>query len=241
MIIVDSHVHLYEFSDSEIKSILKNNKIVLISVAEDFITSLKNIKLSIIYENVIPAIGIHPWKAGETKKEDLEAFKNLFNRENIRIIGEIGLDKNFYPNTIEKQKEIFEFFLNYAKEYQIPVNLHSSGAWKEVFDYVLKYDIKKAYFHWYTGPKELMEEIVKIGYFIGINVAAIIQEKQKEIIKNVKIENLLTESDGLYRYKSLILHPNKLLELYNYVSNLKNIKITDLSNQIRNNLSRYIY
>ncbi|MEM4511351.1 MAG: TatD family hydrolase [Nanopusillaceae archaeon] len=241
MIFVDSHVHLYDFSDSEIRSILKNNKIIFVSVAENLETSLKNIKMSLIYENVIPAIGIHPWKVEKIKKEEIESFKNLFKKENIKIVGEIGLDKKFCPNTIDKQKEIFEFFLKYAKEYNLSVNLHSVGAWREVFDYLIKYDIKKACFHWYTGPEDLLNEILSVDYFIGINVACLIQEKQKKILEKVNINNILTESDGPYNYKSLILHPNKLKELYEYIANLKNFEINKLSEKIKNNLSKYIF
>lgn len=241
MIFVDSHVHLYKFSDSELKIILKDKKTIFISVAENFETSLKNLSLSFLHENIIPAVGVHPWKVENISKENLKNFEDLVNKNNIKILGEIGLDKKFYPNTIEKQKEIFEFFLKLAKEYDLSVNLNSVGAWKETLDYILKYDIKRAYFHWYTGPIEILNDIVSHGFFIGINVACLIQNKHKEILDNVNLNNILTESDGPYEYKSFILHPKKLPELYEFISKMKKIDIEFLSNKIKYNLSKFIY
>jgi len=58
---IDSHCHLYKFNEIEIKRILKNKDIIILSVSEDLESSLKNLILSQLNENVIPAIGIHPW------------------------------------------------------------------------------------------------------------------------------------------------------------------------------------
>lgn len=241
MLLVDSHVHLYDFSDIEIKTILKDKKIIFVSVAENLETSLKNISLSILYENVIPAIGVHPWKAENVSMEDLKKFEDLINKKNIKILGEIGLDHKFYPNTINKQKEIFEFFLKLAKEYDLSVNLHSVGAWKETLEYLIKYDIKKACFHWYTGPDDILDDIRNHGFFVGINIACLIQDKHKKVLEKIDLNYVLTESDGPYQYKSLILHPNKLPDLYEFISKVKNIEIESLSEKIRYNLSRFIY
>ncbi|WP_457913361.1 TatD family hydrolase [Candidatus Nanopusillus massiliensis] len=48
----------------------------------------------------------------------------------IKILGEIRLDKKFKPETFEKQKEVFEKFLNLAKEYDLNVNLQTSKCFK---------------------------------------------------------------------------------------------------------------
>ncbi|WP_256443604.1 TatD family hydrolase [Candidatus Nanopusillus massiliensis] len=77
------------------------------------------------------------------------------------------------------------------------------NASKDVFDLLIKYDIKKAYFHWYSGDEKLLEEIINKGYFIGINVATIVNEKYKKYIEIANIKSIITESDGLYNYKGI--------------------------------------
>ncbi|PVU71517.1 TatD family deoxyribonuclease [Candidatus Nanobsidianus stetteri] len=238
---IDSHCHLYKFNEIEIKRILKNKDIIILSVSEDLESSLKNLVLSQLNENVIPAIGIHPWNIEKVNENTFKIIEDIIKDNKIKILGEIGLDKKFKPETFEKQKEIFEKFLNLAKEYDLNLNLHTPNASNEVYDLLIKYDIKKAYFHWYSGDEKLLEEIIDKGYFIGINVATIINEKYRKYIEIANIKNIITESDGPYNYKGIILHPDMLKDLYKLISDIRKINLEELSNIIQNNFARFIY
>ena len=238
---IDSHCHLYKFNEIEIKRIIKNKDIIILSVSEDLESSLKNLVLSQLNENVIPAIGIHPWNIEKINENTFKIIEDIIKDNKIKIIGEVGLDKKFKPETYEKQKEIFEKFLNLAKEYDLNLNLHTPNASNDVFDLLIKYDIKKAYFHWYSGDEKLLEEIIDKGYFIGINVATIVNEKYKKYIEIADIKNIITESDGPYNYKGIILHPDMLKDLYKLISDIRKIDLEELSNIIQNNFARFIY
>lgn len=238
---IDSHCHLYKFNEIEIKRILKNKDIIILSVSEDLESSLKNLILSQLNENVIPTIGIHPWNIEKVNENTFKIIEDIIKDNKIKILGEIGLDKKFKPETFEKQKEIFEKFLNLAKEYDLNLNLHTPNASNEVYDLLIKYDIKKAYFHWYSGDEKLLEEIIDKGYFIGINVATIINEKYRKYIEIANIKNIITESDGPYNYKGIILHPDMLKDLYKLISDIRKINLEELSNIIQNNFARFIY
>jgi TatD DNase family protein len=238
---IDSHCHLYKFNEIEIKRILKNKDIIILSVSEDLESSLKNLVLSQLNENVIPAIGIHPWNIDKVNENTFKIIEDIIKDNKIKILGEIGLDKKFKPETFEKQKEIFEKFLNLAKEYDLNLNLHTPNASNDVYDLLIKYDIKKAYFHWYSGDEKLLEEIIDKGYFIGINVATIVNEKYRKYIEIANIKNIITESDGPYNYKGIILHPDMLKDLYKLISDIRKINLEELSNIIQNNFARFIY
>ena len=238
---VDSHCHLYKFNEIEIKRIIKDKDIIILSVSEDLESSLKNIVLSQLNENIIPAIGIHPWNIEKVNENTFKIIEDIIKDNKVKILGEIGLDKKFKPETFEKQKEIFEKFLNLAIEYDLNLNLHTPNASNDVFDLLIKYDIKKAYFHWYSGDEKLLEEIIDKRYFIGINVATIVNEKYKKYIEIANIENIITESDGPYNYKGIILHPDMLKDLYKLISDIKRVSLKELSNIIKNNFAKFIY
>jgi TatD DNase family protein len=238
---IDSHCHLYKFNEIEIKRIIKNKDIIILSVSEDLESSLKNLVLSQLNENVIPAIGIHPWNIEKINENTFKIIEDIIKDSKIKILGEIGLDKKFKPETFEKQKEIFEKFLNLAKEYDLNLNLHTPNASNDVYDLLIKYDIKKAYFHWYSGDEKLLEEIINKGYFIGINVATIVNEKYRKYIEIANIKNIITESDGPYNYKGIILHPDMLKDLYKLISDIRKIDLEELSNIIQNNFAKFLY
>ncbi|MFP3167268.1 MAG: TatD family hydrolase [Candidatus Nanopusillus sp.] len=238
---IDSHCHLYKFNEIEIKRIIKNKDIIILSVSEDLESSLKNLILSQLNENVIPAIGIHPWNIEKINENTFKIIEDIIKDNKIKILGEIGLDKKFKPETFEKQKEIFEKFLNLAKEYDLNINLHTPNASEDTYDLLIKYDIKKAYFHWYSGDEKLLEEIIDKGYFIGINVATIVNEKYRKYIEITNLKNIITESDGPYNYKGIILHPDMLKNLYKLISDIRKIDLEELSNIIQNNFAKFIY
>jgi len=238
---IDAHIHLTEFSENEIINLIKEKKYLFISVAEDIESSIENIRLSLKFEEVIPSVGVHPWNVNYIRKEDLNYFRDLIEKYDIKILGEIGLDLRFHPETFDRQKEVFNFFVDLAKEYDLSINLHSLDTWRECFDILIKKDIKFVYFHWYTGPLDLLKEIENVGYLVGVNVAALFQGKQKKVIEEVDIRNILTESDAPYEYRGYLLHPKNLNKLYNLISNIKNIPESQVQSILRKNASRFLY
>lgn len=231
---VDMHCHCHEITIAELEEQIKN-KILIVCVSDDIESSQTTIELGKQMKYLIPCIGIHPWEAHNYNLNDILKIKKIVEEYNIRCLGEIGLDKRFYPQTIEYQRKIFLQFLEIASEYDLFVNLHTAGAWREVYDLLIRYDINKAYFHWYTGPKTLIHDIIDSGYFIGINPAWKIQEKHKRIIEYVPLENILTESDAPYKYRSLYMKPELVIESVEYITKAKNIDIARVKQILLNN------
>lgn len=217
---VDCHCHLHEFTEIKIQEFLK--EFTIVAVSDDEPSSLKTIRLSEMYDNVIPCVGVHPWVIDKVSSDEIERVLKLVDK--VPCIGEVGLDTKFVPETIERQREVFEKFVKLAKEYDLVLNIHAAGTWKEVLEYLIKYDIDRALIHWYTGPINLLKEIEKLGYYISINPAIKIQEKHKKIVQIISINNLLVESDGPYNYRGLELEPILIKEyLIQEIAELKGL------------------
>lgn len=210
MPIVDTHIHCYEIG-SQLANYLEG-EFILVCVGEDPSSSLSIVDLSKKTKNITPCIGIHPWNIHNYTIEDLEKLLEWGVDNNITCLGEVGLDKRFAAETYSKQLEFFDIILKYAKEYGLVLNLHSAGAWREVFDKVYSVGVSRAVFHWYTGPSDLLREIIDAGYYIGANPAWKVQEKHLNILKNTPVENILTESDAPYNYRGLALNPAMIRE-----------------------------
>ena len=55
----------------------------------------------------------------------------------------------------------------------IVLMVRSVKAEKEVLDLLVKNNIQSAIFHWYSGGLNLIDEIVKKGYYFSINPAMV--------------------------------------------------------------------
>lgn len=237
---IDAHLHLYKLYENR-NRIINYENYKFIAVSDDIESSIKTIRLSLLYENIIPAVGIHPWNAKNTKEIDLKILKDLIEKNNIKILGEIGLDKKFTPETYDKQLEIFQFFIKIAKEYDLALNLHTPNTWDIVLDLLIKNDIKKAYFHWYGGDLNTLEKIKENGYLIGINVSGLYNPKYLSYLDNLSLNNFLTESDSPYIYKDKELSYLDLDKLYQKICEKFNIDLNTLIENLNKNLTKLLY
>ncbi len=233
--IVDAHCHLHEFQDVTIEKIC--TRYTIVAVSDDEQSSLRTLKLAEKYETVIPCVGIHPWMIDKVTSEEIERTLRLCDK--AMCIGEVGLDTKFVPETIDRQREVFVKFVRIARELSLPINLHCAGTWQEVYDIVMKYDIDKAIFHWYTGPLELVDKIVNHGFYISINPAVKIQKKHQEVARRVPLSSLLLESDGPYEYRGLKLEPFLIEnELVDILAKLKGVSKEEIIMSCRENIKR---
>ena len=222
--LIDAHVHLHEDP-----SMVKEADLV-VAVSDDLKSSLETLKLP-----AVKCVGIHPWSVEGSSERDLVEIEKLAVEADC--LGEVGLD-NRYVKDKEKMMKFFEAFLKLSKEYDLPLNLHALDAWREVFELLLKFDVKRAYFHWYNGPLDLIEEIAGQGYFIGINAAITIQRKHLKVLRVAPLKAILTESDGPYNYRGTTLRPREVRKLVEIISKEKGVG--EVKEAVFRNLVRWL-
>lgn len=208
--LIDTHCHLDQIEDTKLatEEAKKAGVEAIIAVGVDHNSNINNLRLAkdISATKIFVALGIHP---AEIKTEEIqESLK--FIRENINsaiAIGEIGLD--YWHKKVKKdsqakeeQKRVFESQLKLAKEFSLPVIIHSRGAWKDCLGLTVTQGIKKAVFHWYSGPIDVLQEIIKAGYLISATPALEYSEQHNLAIKNAPLENILVETDSPVFYKN---------------------------------------
>ncbi|GAG98946.1 unnamed protein product, partial [marine sediment metagenome] len=150
-------------------------------------------------------------KMNEKIEQQLDSIIDLIktNKQNICAIGEIGLDhyfvkdKELYP----LQKTIFDKMLLLAQDLELPVNLHTKGAEKIVFDTLPSYKIPNINIHWYSGPERFLKLGMDRGYYFSITPAISNSPVVKKVVLNVDKEHLLLESDGPVKYTGKISVP----------------------------------
>jgi len=234
--IVDAHCHCHELGN------LDDLADVVLAVSDDYDSSVKTVELAEqLSDRVIACVGVHPWEIDHGRVDDVEKVMGLISkRDVIRCVGEVGLDKRFVPRSFGTQLNVFRRFLAVAREYDLVVNVHAPDAWRDVVEELRRADIDRAVIHWYTGPLDLIDEIVDLGYFIGINPAAKIQRKHVEVIRHVPRHAVVTESDAPYEYRGLRLMPSLIRDTLTLISQIWGISVEDVREQIYSNFRRLI-
>jgi len=217
----DAHCHY---------SYLKKNYegFVIAGVSMDYASSVET--LSLKSENVLVGVGIHPWKVHEEK---LEKIEELIGKADF--IGEVGLDYRYAKANKELQLSYFTFFVRKAAENDKLINVHALDAWRDAFNVLINGGVKRAIFHWYSGPEDLLKDIEGAGFYITVNPSVTFQQKHRRLIEKAPVEILLTESDGGYEYRGKLLEPTDIINTIPFVAQLKDIDVEELSKIIQNN------
>jgi TatD DNase family protein len=135
-------------------------------------------------------------------------------------LGEVGLD---YKVKIKKslQHNVFSQVLALAEKYKKPVIVHSRYSYEKTYEMVSAANIKKAVFHWYSGPLDVLEKIIDAGYFISATPALAYSEKHQEAVLKAPLDQILIETDSPVEYQGKLSEPATLIETIAELSKLK--------------------
>ncbi len=233
--LIDTHCHINFFKNAgEIALECEKRKVSTIYVTTlpsqfdetfEYIKQLKYIHIS---------LGFHCLESDYNLEKEKKLFLKNINK--TKFIGEIGLDFSKRAITSkEKQIEIFEFILDFIKDKDKIINLHSSSAEDEVLKIIVKYKIKRAIFHWYSGKIGTLNQILDYGYYFSINESMCKSKKGQNIISKLPKEQVLIETDAPF-IKDVL--PYKNYYVYSYLSDLWQIDIKKVINIIYNNFNK---
>lgn len=241
LIDVHCHANLYLVIEEIIKEAQDAGVEKIISVAMSANSLERVMEISNSFDSIYPALGIHPEEVENNPsiEKQLDSIAELIrkNGENLCAIGEIGLDHHFVKNKelYPLQKVIFEKMLTLAQELKLPVNLHTKGAEKEVFETLPSYNIPNVNIHWYSGPEPYLKTGIDRGYYYSITPAIKYSPAVKKTVIMVDKEHLLLESDGPVEYTRVIGTPAMIKDVLNSVSKVKDINPDELEKQIEEN------
>lgn len=257
---VDAHVHLsddeYEgMADALVKDAEKSNVVAMVSNSTDIKTSQLNLKLAQKFKGqVYAALGIHPWNVKDLAPEELEKTVQLImdhaNDPKIVAIGEVGLDAQYLEKAKNKaelqelQHKVFHEMLKIAEKTSLPMIVHSRGATQQIVEMLPSYNVKRVLLHFFSKPLELLPEIASRGYYISEGPPVAYSKGIKEIIKEIPLKNLLTETDGPVHYfgppfKGQITMPSFIPTVIEAIATVKGVGIDDVAAQIYENFGEF--
>lgn len=201
--IIDTHCHfdMMPSPDKFISDAEKKGTILLgmTNLPSHFKMGFPHVKP---FMNIRLALGFHPQAASE-RFEELSLFDELLDQTSY--IGEIGLDfsVDFYDSR-EIQLSALRHILHSLQNKKKVISVHSRKAEKVLLDLLIEYKISNVIFHWYSGPLNLIPQIIDRGYYFSINEAMTQSVNGRKIISVIPRDRILTESDAPYNTKNSI-------------------------------------
>lgn len=204
---IDTHAHLYlkDFK-TDIAEVVDRaqlngvNEIYLPAIDQSEHNNLLELE-NRFPEIFRPMMGLHPCSVKENYIHELEIVEKWLGNRKFYGIGETGLD--YYWDTSFKEQQIiaFEKQINWAKELNIPVIIHSRNSIDDCISLIEKHQdgSLSGVFHCFTGNREQAKTITALGFFLGIGgVLTYKKSGLAEVLSELNLDNIVLETDAPY-------------------------------------------
>lgn len=203
----DSHCHVdeeaFDEDREEVLSRMKANGVTRCAViGSDMETSRRAAAFAAAHSGVVAAGGFHPHEASRFRESNLDELREMYQKGQIRAIGEIGLDFFYDHSPRDVQREVCIRQMELAWELKAPVAYHIRDAHQEMLEIMkgMKARLTGGIIHCFSGSAEIAKEYLKLGYYISFAGPLTFKKapRLQEAVKLVPKDRLLIETDSPY-------------------------------------------
>lgn len=176
----------------------------------------------------------------------------------IIAIGECGLDHHWNPSGVDgrceddfnqemylAERELFELQLEYAKELNLPVIIHSRDAFEDTFDCIKNCGWDNGIIHCYSYGAEEARKFLDRGWYISFSGSVTYTKKSKmeamkELLTLVPEDRILCETDSPYLapvpLRGTLNTPVNVEHTYKFIAQIRGTEPEKLSETVDRNI-----
>lgn len=204
---IDTHAHIYasEFDndrDEVVKRALEQgiDRILLPNIDLESIEPM--LKTEAAYPEVCRSMmGLHPCYVDGNVEQTLEIIRGWFEKHNFIAVGEIGIDL-YWDKTFRAEQEMaFVTQLNWAKEMNLPVVIHTRDSIEETLTLLRQEQdgSLRGVFHCFGGSVEEAQAINELGFHLGLGgVSTFKNGGMDKVIPHLDMNWVILETDCPY-------------------------------------------
>ncbi|OIQ24984.1 TatD family hydrolase [uncultured Vibrio sp.] len=204
---IDTHAHIYasEFDndrDEVVQRALEQGitQILLPNIDLDSIEPM--LKTQATYPDICRSMmGLHPCYVDGDVKQTLATVHSWFDKHKFIAVGEIGIDL-YWDKTYKAEQEMaFTTQLNWAKEMDLPVVIHTRDSITETLHLLEKEQNGqlRGVFHCFGGSIDEAKAINGLGFHLGLGgVSTFKNGGMDKVIPHLDMDYVLLETDCPY-------------------------------------------
>jgi len=207
MIFADSHTHLYseEFEkdlDEVIGRAERKNVRHLFLPNTGSETYARMMQVAVRFPHLChPMTGLHPTSVKANYKKELDEVGQQLeeSHEKLCAIGEIGIDLYWDKTYEQEQRFVFDFQLDLAIEYDLPVVIHTRNSMEVAMEMIKGRNNPaiRGVFHCFSGNMGQANRAIGLGFYLGIGgVVTYKNSGLQAIVSGIALEHLLLETDA---------------------------------------------
>ena len=232
---IDTHAHLADLGDEAVARAMAAGLSGIVAVSASLPTCEGTIRLAKQHPGFVhAALGIHPTEFFDQDLNSSLAFIRG-NAPGCVAVGEIGLD--YWHRLVrrdeaqrERQREFYVAQLQLARELDLPVSIHSRGAWGDCLKLATEHGPGRGVFHWYSGPLDVLAGVLDLGYYVSCTPALEGSPELRAAMEKTPLERILVETDSpvWIRSEGRASEPADVLLTLRHLADLKGLPLGDV-------------
>jgi TatD DNase family protein len=205
--LIDTHSHIYlsEFDSDRANMVIRaeNEGVDLILMpAIDNEAHFAMLKTEGDFPGkCLPMMGLHPCSVKNGYRQELQIVREYFEKRRFVAVGETGLDFYWDKTFTKEQYESFQIQIELAKQYDIPIVIHSRNSIDECIKVIAENQDGnlKGVFHCFSGDEKQAKEIIDLGFYLGIGgVLTFKNSGLDKVMATIDMKNVILETDAPY-------------------------------------------
>ena len=252
---VDTHCHFDfpPFVGNETQSLQKAReagveKIIAVGVTADRFAGV--MALADQYAPVYAALGIHPMAINDFQEVHLEQLETWLKKrpDKLVAIGEIGLDLFIDNPQFERQEALLDAQLRLARQYELPVILHSRRTHDKLAMHLRRIDLpRRGVVHGFAGSEQQAQAFIRAGYCIGVGGTMTYERasKTRRTLARLPLSSLLLETDSpdmpVQGFQGEPNRPERIRNIWQSLCDIREEPPQEIADVIRDNSRRLFH
>jgi len=239
---IDSHAHIYseQFKADQAEAIRKAREA---GVSQILMPNIDHTSIDAMLQTesdhpgvCLAMMGLHPCSVQKNFEQELYTVESWLARRAFIAIGETGVDLYWDKTFLAQQQEALAIQARWAKQYQVPIVLHTREAFRETYEVIAREQdgTLRGVFHCFSGTLEEARQALDLGFYLGIGgVATFKNGGLDKLLPEVPLDRILLETDCPYLapvpHRGKRNEPAYLPLIAQRVADLKQVPLADLA------------
>ena len=206
---IDTHAHIY-LKELEPERVAMIERAKAAGVQRIYMPAIDSSEMDSLLETekqypdyCLAMMGLHPCYVKENYLDELALVEKWLGKRRFAAVGEIGLDRYWDRSYDQQQIDAFRQQMEWALKYKLPVVIHTREAMEATIEEVAPFAGRglRGIFHCFGGSSEQAEQIVKMGFCLGIGgVLTYKKSGLAEVLQSdsIPLDALVVETDTPY-------------------------------------------
>lgn len=206
--LIDTHAHLYSSKfDTDRPDMVRRaiaagvTRMYLPNIDSESIQPMLDLE-SAFPDNCFAMMGLHPSHVQpDTYEQELALVEKWLGQRSWAGVGETGIDLYWDKSTLGIQQIAFARQIEWAKDLNLPVIIHSRESNEECLELVSQGQDGRlrGIFHCFSGTVEQAKRMIDLGFMLGIGGTLTYPKSELPVVlKEIPLEHIVLETDAPY-------------------------------------------